>query len=173
MSGYTSSDGLMSSSDPNAVALWEDIAARRESQKMSWTEILRAMGVKYAHPDDGWVTRERGKHSRSWYPQFDDRPEVGDLIAFGCAPDSEHYRSWFDVYNQRRFRKSRGRDRKTYEHYRDGAEVACNGYRICRVTAVERSSGRLGYHQDFEYEDTGQRVPPRAPKWYRRKRATS
>jgi hypothetical protein len=40
-------------------------------------------------------------------------------------------------------------------------ESSADGYRICRVTKVERRHGILGYHQSFEYEDTGERMPPR------------
>ena len=156
---FTSRDGLMSSFDPAAVALWEDITARAEFAKMSWTDTLRARGVKYAHPDDGWVNRDLGKHTRSWYPQFDDRPEVGDLIAFGRPPDGDHYRSWHDVWRGRKDTYAREQMRRLTGQ----PESSANGYRICRVTKVERRSSILGYHQSFEYEDTGERMPPRAP----------
>ena len=156
---YTSRDGLMSSADPSAVALWESIGARMATEKMSWTEALRAAGVKYAHPDDGWVHRDRNHHTRSWYPQFDDRPEVGDLIAFGWPTSGAHYRSWRDVWRGRR-------DRYAREQLADldgQPESAAEGYRICRVVAVERRHGILGYSQSFDYEDIGERLPPRAP----------
>lgn len=162
MSRYTSRDGLMSSSDPAAVALWEDITARHEFAKMSWTDILRARGVKYAHPDDGWVNRERNRHTRSWYPQYDDHPEVGDLIAFGCPPGA-----FYDDTEGRWYHS--GHDRPKGSEFRtpaDKPECAASGYRICRVIKVERRSSVLGYHQSFEYEDTGERMPPRKPgRW--------
>lgn len=98
-----SEDGLLSSSDPNAVALWNDIGRRMEAEGATMTERLRAIGVKLAHPDDGWNHRP-GHHTNcrqcqegvapsftlSWYPLFNDRPEVGDLIAFG-QPWEERY----------------------------------------------------------------------------------
>lgn len=165
---YVSSDGLLSSNDPAAIELWESILGRGEDAKASWTDLLRARGVKYAHPDDGWVHRDRGTHTRSWYPQFDDHPEVGDLIAFGRPPDDgEHYRSWHDVWRGRK-------DAYAVEQMRrlvDQPESSACGYRICRVTAVDRHHGILGYHQSFTYEDTGERMPARAPRrrwWWSR-----
>jgi hypothetical protein len=164
---YASTDGLMSSSTPEGAALWDSIVAKHEGAKKNWTQILREMGVKLAHPDDGWVKRGRNTFSLSWYPQFDDRPEVGDLIAFGCPPRFEHYR----------------RTRSMDDKYRNVAydsrpatepESAIDGYRICRVTAVERRHSILGYLQHSEYEDTGVRVPPAAPepspmrRWWKR-----
>lgn len=88
---FTSSDGLMSSSDPGAVQRWEAIGARMASDEKDWTARLREMGVKMAHPDDGWV-HEPGRgytpdNPAKWlsptYAQFDDGPKVGDVIALG------------------------------------------------------------------------------------------
>lgn len=132
----------MSSSDPEAVALWEKICADQENAKGDWTGRLRAAGVKLAHPDDGWVKRDRNSFSLSWYPQFDDHPEEGDLIAFGRPPQGEQY-----------YRAGPN----------PGPECAYEGYRICRVTKVVRRTSILGYFQDFAYEDTGVRLPPRRP----------
>lgn len=163
-SGYTSSDGLMRSADPRAVALWEDITARAEFAEMSWTEILRARGVKLAHPDDGWVKREQSRFHLSWYPQFDDRPEVGDLIAFGKAPDREHYQSWHDVWRGRTDQYAR----EQMERLTGRPESAASGYRICRVVSVTRRPTILahGLNTDIEYVDTGERMPPRKPtRW--------
>lgn len=63
-----------------------DIGIRVEQdmreRERQWVAHLRAAGVKMAHPDDGWV--DRREHSVSpCYPQFDDRPQVGDVIALG------------------------------------------------------------------------------------------
>lgn len=79
---YTSSDGLMSSADPQAVALWESICNDQASEQVKATALLKARGVKLEHPDDGWVNRERNSITPS-YPRFDERPAVGDLIALG------------------------------------------------------------------------------------------
>lgn len=164
---YTSSDGLLSSNDPKMVTLWEDIGARMAAENASWTDTLRAMGVKLAHPDDGWVHRGRNHFRLSWYPQFDDQPEVGDLIAFGCPPGRsygvDHY-----VPNGDHERRWKGDWSLTAD---ERPESACQGYRICRVTKVERRASILGYSQEFEYEDTGERVPPVPPKrrWWQRR----
>lgn len=164
---HTSDDGRMRSSDPSAVALWDSIGNRMANDKRTWTDILRSLGVKYAHPDDGWVNRDRNTHTRSWYPQFDDRPEVGDLIAFGSPPGGEHYRSWHDVWRGRKDRYAR----EQMDRLEGKPESSADGYRICRVTEVERRHGILGYHQSFAYEDTDERLPPRKPtRWQRIKR---
>lgn len=47
-----------------------------------WIEVLRAAGVKAAHPDDGWVKRDESK-VHLCYPQFDDGLSEGDLLALG------------------------------------------------------------------------------------------
>ena len=142
---FTSRDGLMSSADPKAVDLWESITADNESAERNWTEILRSAGVKLAHPDDGWVERDRNTFSLSWYPAFNDNPQVGDLIAFGSPPQTNHYRP------------------------RDGKpESAHDGYRICRVTKVDDRSGVLARIVTYHYEDTGARMPARARrKWWK------
>lgn len=89
---HRSKDDLMSSSDPEAVALWEGIVDARNNEVASWTQRLRAMGVKLAHPDDGWVRRDAPEPylSLSWYPQFNDDPQEGDYMALGWP--SGHYR---------------------------------------------------------------------------------
>ena len=163
---YASSDGLMSSADPNAVALWEDIGARMENDKATWTERLRAMGVKLAHPDDGWVDRKRNRFSWSWYPQFDDRPEVGDLVAFGCPPGRSYGVDHYVPHGDHK-RRWRGDFSLSAD---DLPEAACQGYRICRVTEVERRASILGYMQSLKYEDTGLRVPSIPPRrrWWQR-----
>ena len=49
----------------------------------SWIIFLRReLGAKAAHPDDGWVNRDKNIVSFA-YPHFDDHPEVGDIIALG------------------------------------------------------------------------------------------
>lgn len=51
-------------------------------EEAAWVTRLRACGVKAAHPDDGWVNREKNS-VYFCYPQFNDNPVVGDLIALG------------------------------------------------------------------------------------------
>lgn len=82
MTTYRSSDGLMSSSDPQAVALWESICAEHASAQSRASAVLRAKGVKMEHPDDGWVNRDRNTVAPC-YPRFDDGVSEGDLIALG------------------------------------------------------------------------------------------
>jgi len=61
--------------------------ACREAQNAQdkWIAELRSNGVKAAHPDDGWVDRERNTVHFA-YPQFNDGPGVGDKVALG-QPD--------------------------------------------------------------------------------------
>jgi len=65
-----------------------------------WKVGLAKIGVKLAHPDDGWVNREKN-YLRPCYPYFDNKPQVGDLIALGSAPF--HYTN-SDVYHDIEFR---------------------------------------------------------------------
>jgi hypothetical protein len=60
------------------------IQQRREDEEISWIDKLRSMDVKAAHPDDGWVHRDENRVHFS-YPQFNDDPQVGDLIALGWS----------------------------------------------------------------------------------------
>ena len=70
------------SGDPDAVATFASISRSMESDQNAWIASLRAAGVKAAHPDDGWVDRERDTVFFC-YPQFDDGVAIGDLIALG------------------------------------------------------------------------------------------
>ncbi len=90
---YRSSDGLLTTDDLDALVLWEQACIDHAKSATRWTELLRSQGVKLAHPYDGWVN-EPGRNdyqgtesylNLSWYPQFNDIPEVGDLIALGRA----------------------------------------------------------------------------------------
>lgn len=83
---YKSRDGLASSADPAAVALWDEITARHANEQTASSEQLRGLGVKMEHPDDGWVNRARNSISPA-YPRFDLQPDAGDLIALGWPQD--------------------------------------------------------------------------------------
>lgn len=141
----------MSSSTPEGAALWDAITLRQAEEADSARQALTILGVQYAHPDDGWVRRNpdgSGTHTVSWYPLFDNRPEVGDLIAFGYPYPTEH---------------------AVLEYTSEGGLRADAGYRIVRVTEVERRHGILGYHQSFEFVFEGQTWPPeRLSRWRRR-----
>lgn len=161
---FTSRDGLIQSNDPEIIAHMDDFISRREDDKRSWADRLRAMGVKFAAPDDGWVHRKpdgSGYASVSWYPLFDDKPEPGDLIAFGCPPSGaygvEHYVPRID-----HDRAWKGR----FDVPKGEIESACQGYRLARVTKVERSTGPIWWAH-YHYEDTGIRIPPIPPLWQR------
>lgn len=67
---------------PEAVSLWHRVCDDMDREEREWIESLRAQGVKAAHPDDGWVDRERNAVTFT-YPQFNDGAGVGDLIALG------------------------------------------------------------------------------------------
>lgn len=70
------------SGQAGAVATMRGISTTMEQQQSEWIAALRDAGVKAAHPDDGWVDRERNTVFFC-YPQFDDGVAVGDLIALG------------------------------------------------------------------------------------------
>jgi hypothetical protein len=64
------------------VSVFRRLAESMESDERSWIAALRQLGVKAAHPDDGWVDRELNTVFFA-YPQFDDGVSVGDVIALG------------------------------------------------------------------------------------------
>lgn len=75
-------DGSTVRGDREHVARVVAIEENMRRQERNSVAELRAQGVKAAHPDDGWVNRERNT-VRLEYPTFNDRPQVGDLIALG------------------------------------------------------------------------------------------
>lgn len=162
---YRSRDGLCSSIDSAAVALWDSIGAQMDADKRSWTETLRAMGVKLAHPDDGWVKRDAPEPylSLSWYPQFNDEPQAGDLIALGAA---YHYGD-YDGDRKRNWRRASRDGRK------GGGERICWRYRLVRVTRVNDRTGILGRFVEYYFQDTGIRLPPEPTRHERRKMSRS
>ncbi len=76
---------------PQAVARWNLICAEADRLEAEWVAWLRAGGIKAAHPDDGWVKRNTDQPTdgsrrdlvQFAYPQFNDNPARGDLIALG------------------------------------------------------------------------------------------
>ncbi len=52
------------------------------TSRKTWVAALREQGVKAAHPDDGWVDRDRNEVHLA-YPDFNDGLGVGDLLALG------------------------------------------------------------------------------------------
>lgn len=79
----------------DVVALWRKIGNDMRSEQQKWIADLRSIGIKAAHPDDGWVDRKKAEHHdfvQFVYPQFDDGVAVGDKIALGW-PDRYRVRT--------------------------------------------------------------------------------
>lgn len=70
------------SADFTIMRCWHQICETQEQEKRVWIESLRRQGATAAHPDDGWVDRERSEVTLT-YPQFDDGCSVGATIALG------------------------------------------------------------------------------------------
>jgi hypothetical protein len=127
---FRSKDGLCTSADPDAIALWDRIGDRMESEQVSWSGLLREMGVKAEHPDDGWVRRNAEPQSVEFsYARFDLKPQVGDLIALG-AP-----------YHSGKFDDDPKGKRGTWR------------YRLVRVTHVHTRRGLIP-GVEYTFEDT-------------------
>lgn len=78
--------GLCKTSNPVFAQLWADICIEGERKEKEWIAALRAQGVKAAHPNDGWVDREK-KEVFFCYPQFNDGAKEGDIVALGWPSD--------------------------------------------------------------------------------------
>lgn len=76
------SDGSVVSGEFDRVATAVEIDRDMQRAESEWVDDLRRRGVKAAHPDDGWVDRENDT-VQLVYPQFNDRPSIGDRIALG------------------------------------------------------------------------------------------
>ncbi len=72
----------LASGRPDMVARWAQICHESHNRDEAWIAMLRHEGIKSAHPDDGWVDREKNI-IRFVYPQFNDGAGVGDKIALG------------------------------------------------------------------------------------------
>lgn len=83
---YTNASGhTITVNDPKRSSIgesWMRIGREMEAEKKAWIADLRAYGVKAAHPNDGWVDREKHEVFLC-YPQFNDGVTVGDTIALG------------------------------------------------------------------------------------------
>lgn len=82
---YTSDDGVISgygSAGRSFVEAYEKADREYKVSVADWVKALRKLGVKAAHPDDGW--HDRVAHSIGFcYPYFDDGVEKGSMIALG------------------------------------------------------------------------------------------
>ena len=72
----------LASGRPDMVARWAEICIEGDRKEDAWIAQLRSDGVKAAHPDDGWVDREKNTIHFA-YPQFNDGVNIGDRIALG------------------------------------------------------------------------------------------
>jgi len=61
---------------------WINLCLESESKEKAWIKELRSTGVAAAHPDDGWVNREKNEIYLA-YPQFNDGLTIGSKIALG------------------------------------------------------------------------------------------
>ncbi|HMM95312.1 hypothetical protein [Phycicoccus sp.] len=145
---FTHADGTRTTTAA-ATELYALILGMHENAQAGWRDYLRQLGIKLAHPDDGWVHEPGrvwgrvgdgpGYLSVSWYPLFDDHPEPGDLIALGYPSNP---------------------------YLRVGRRHRAN-YRLVRVTKVERHRGLIPATH-VHYEPTGAVLPPVPPPWWRR-----
>lgn len=74
-------------------ATWNQICDDMAREKRDWIARLRAQGYKAAHPNDGWVDRERNIITFC-YPHFDDGAKSGDLMMLGWASENPLTRWW-------------------------------------------------------------------------------
>ena len=74
--------GLCRTNDPAIAKRWADICIKAEQDKEAWNSSLRAVGVKAAHPNDGWIDREKNEIHFA-YPHFNDGAGPGDIVAIG------------------------------------------------------------------------------------------
>ena len=68
-----------------------DHAEQMAREEAEWVAALRHIGVKAAHPDDGWVNRETNEVYLC-YPQFNDGLQAGDRLALGHGWSGEKQR---------------------------------------------------------------------------------
>jgi len=73
--------------DPKFVKQWHEICDEHETKKNTWIKELRAVGFKAAHPNDGWVNREKNEIYFA-YPYFNDGADIGDKVMISFSPDS-------------------------------------------------------------------------------------
>lgn len=71
--------------------LFKQLNKERELDLESWKLVLRWAGFKAAHPNDGWVDREK-KEIFLAYPHYNDGAEVGDPVMLGQPWRREDWR---------------------------------------------------------------------------------
>jgi hypothetical protein len=70
------------SGDREFVDAFREDVDQSEKRELEWIADLRARGFAAAHPDDGWVNRQKNEVELV-YPQFDDGVSVGSKIMLG------------------------------------------------------------------------------------------
>lgn len=74
---------LCETSDPAVADLWETICLEHQATHDKWVALMRNKGVVVAHPDDGWVDREKNT-VEFMCPHFGEKNvRVGALVAIG------------------------------------------------------------------------------------------
>lgn len=61
---------------------YKKIDEEESKKEIEFVRKLRELGIRAAHPDDGWHKREEGYFGLS-YPYFNEGVEVGDMVALG------------------------------------------------------------------------------------------
>jgi hypothetical protein len=79
-------DGTRVSGRHAFVSHARQVGREHRATEEAWVEALRAVGVKAAHPDDGWVDRKDNRVHLA-YPQFNDGLGLGDWLALGHPGD--------------------------------------------------------------------------------------
>jgi len=72
---------------PDAMSLWIKACLEAQKEREDWIAQLRRQGVAAAHPDDGWVNREKNEVYFA-YTRFNDGVDIGSRVALG----------WHDKY---------------------------------------------------------------------------
>lgn len=70
--------------DTEFKELWESAVLDTAGAESVWIEELQRQGISAAHPDDGWVNKEKNYFSLV-YPQFNTGVQIGSIVALGNA----------------------------------------------------------------------------------------
>jgi len=76
----------LASGEPRFLNTWINVCREGHRREQQYLVALRQRGCKAAHPDDGWVGREKNE-LQFVYPHFNDGVKVGDLVALGYEFD--------------------------------------------------------------------------------------
>ena len=79
---------LASGTHKGFLDTWEKVCIDGQKQHDEWIIELRGLGVLAAHPNDGWVNRDKNYFQLS-YPQFNDGVEVDSVVVLGWPGESD------------------------------------------------------------------------------------